>query len=81
MDTRHAVGCKALRGGVPCTCWIKPEPTPLTSPLWLAVTRLREQSARPHLDSFVLVRVEDVEQVLDALAEAERQIPWDREEC
>jgi hypothetical protein len=22
MDTRHAVGCKALRGGVPCTCWL-----------------------------------------------------------
>jgi hypothetical protein len=24
VDTRHAVGCAALRGGVPCTCWIVP---------------------------------------------------------
>lgn len=80
VDTRHAVGCVALRGGVPCTCWIvqagqKPE---RQSPLWLAQTRLREQSARPHIQAMVAVRAEDLEQILDALDEAERQIPWDR---
>jgi hypothetical protein len=30
MDTRHAVGCKALRGGVPCTCWLD-EDAPLVA--------------------------------------------------
>jgi hypothetical protein len=48
-------------------------------PLWLAVQRLREQSARPHLHSAVVVQAADVEAVLDALQEAERQIPWERD--
>jgi hypothetical protein len=82
VDTRHAVGCEALRGGVPCTCWIVPKavgkPDPGESPLWLAQTRLREQSSRPHLQIMVAVQAADLEQVLDALDEAERVIPWDR---
>lgn len=76
VDTRHAVGCAALRGGVPCTCWIVSPPKVAASPLWLAIARLREQSARPHTQIMVLVSVADVEQVLDALADAERVAPW-----
>ena len=48
-------------------------------PVWLAVERLREQSARPHLQQMIAVQAADVETVLDALVEAERIVPWDRE--
>jgi hypothetical protein len=74
MDTRHAVGCAALRGGVPCICWM--EPTASQTPLWLAVERLKEAVRRPTIGpiptkpiptSVVLVLTSDVQAVLDEL--------------
>ena len=49
VDTRHAVGCAALRGGVPCTCWMEHENVGASTRDYIHALRTRLAAAEEQL--------------------------------